>query len=75
MRCDKIDEDSDIDIEVPGDEFVPITKLKRMACLAHTVPLVCKDICKINVLSSLLEKATNVVKAVRLSGDTGTGQA
>ena len=24
------------DIKDPGDEFVPTTKLKRMACLAHS---------------------------------------
>ena len=43
---------------------VPITKLKRMACLAHTAQLVYKDRCKIN--SVLLAVARCVVKIVRL---------
>ena len=32
-KDDKSDEDNDI--KDPGDEFVPTTKLKRMACLAQ----------------------------------------
>ena len=51
-KDDESDEDGDIDVEDPGDDFVPITKLKRMACLAHTVQLVYKNICKYSTVSS-----------------------
>ena len=47
-----IDFDFDTDSEDPGDEFMLITKLKRIACLAHTVQLVYKDIRKISTVLS-----------------------
>ena len=65
---------SDIDIEGPGDEFMLITKLKRMACLTHAVQLVYKNIFKIGIASYLLQKARSVVKNCKtvFGNDTGS---